>query len=170
MFVLGIDPGLTRCGYGVVSRNRAGPAQFAVRVAGVFETKKDDAVEVRLGTLANDIEALLDEVAPDAVSIERIFFQSNAHTAISVAQASGIVIGASAKRGIPVVQYSPNEDKQAVVGHGNAEKAQVGAMVAQLFGLDTPPSPPDVADAMALAVCHLTSSRLHAAIASAGVS
>ena len=113
------------------------------------------------------IEGLLDELRPSAVVVERIFFQTNVRTAISVAQASGVVLAAAARRGIEVAQYTPNEVKQGVVGSGGASKAQVQAMVARLCGLSEPPRPPDVADALALAACHLSSDRFRAAVKAA---
>jgi crossover junction endodeoxyribonuclease RuvC len=169
MFVLGIDPGLTRCGFGVVTRSGGSGATIEAVAAGVLETDADLGVDLRLAQLLVDVEALLDEVRPDWVAVERIFFQANARTAVSVAQASGIILASAARRGIPTAQYSPNEVKQSVVGHGAATKSQVASMVAQLCGLAAPPSPPDAADALALAICHLTGLRLSAAIEMAKV-
>ena len=167
MFVLGIDPGLTRCGFGVVQRTGSGPVPFLVKAAGVLETPRTDPVAVRLGVLLNDIEALLDEFSPSQVAIERIFFQTNVRTAISVAQASGVMMAAASRRGLEVVGYTPNEVKQAVVGHGGATKEQVQSMVARLCGLDKVLSPPDAADAVAIAACHLTNQRYDLAVRSA---
>ncbi len=169
MFVLGIDPGLTRCGYGVVTRSDTGKTAVRAVAAGVLETDSELGVDLRLAQLIVDLESLLDEFRPDCVAVERIFFQANARTAVSVAQASGLALATAARRGVPTVQYSPNEVKQSVVGHGGATKAQVAEMVARLCGLDAPPSPPDAADALALAICHLTGQRLHAAIDAAEV-
>jgi crossover junction endodeoxyribonuclease RuvC len=164
MFVLGVDPGLTRCGYGVLERSGLADAPFRAVVAGVVETPPSDPVDRRLGTLAVEIDQLLDEVAPSVVVVERVFFQTNVRTAISVAQASGVILAAAARRGLEVSQYTPNEVKQAVVGHGGATKAQVQEMVSRLCGLAEVPRPPDVADALALAACYLTSERLHRAM------
>ena len=169
MFVLGIDPGLTRCGFGVVTRSGANGGRLTAVVAGVLETDVNLAVDLRLAQLSVDLEALLDEVRPDCVAVERIFFQANARTAVSVAQASGLALAAAARRGLPTAQYSPNEVKQSVVGHGGATKAQVAEMVARLCGLAAPPSPPDAADALALAICHLSGHRLSVAIAAAEI-
>lgn len=166
MFVLGIDPGLTRCGYGLVTRDAESEKPFRAIAAGVIETSPGWAVERRLGQLAGEIEELLDEFRPDAVSVERIFFQSNRSSAVSVAQASGVVIALAQRRNVPTVQYSPNEIKQAVVGHGSATKEQVQAMVARLCGLSEVPRPADAADALAIGLCHLTSQRLVDAIGS----
>jgi len=150
--VLGIDPGLSRCGYGVVRRDghRLVPVAF-----GVLRTPTDHGLPERLAQLYEDLDALLDDVRPVAVAVERVLFQVNARTAISVGQASGLALVAAARRGIPVTHYSPNEVKLAVTGYGAADKAQVQAMVARLCNLDAPPSPPDAADALALAICHL---------------
>ena len=106
---------------------------------------------------------LFDEIRPRAVAVERILFQANARTAISVGQASGLALAAAARRGVPVTHYSPNEVKLAVTGYGAADKAQVQAMVTRLCHLDAPPSPPDAADALALAICHLWAAPVHAA-------
>jgi len=167
MFVLGVDPGLTRCGYGLVRRGDTPAVPFTAVIAGVIETDPHDTVDRRLGVLSAEIDQLLDEVTPDAVAVERIFFQTNIKTAISVAQASGVILAATARRGITVGQYTPNEVKQAVVGHGAATKSQVQEMVARLCGLAQTPKPADVADALALAACHLSSERFHRAVAAA---
>ena len=164
MFVLGIDPGLTRMGYGLLRRNPTGTPLFDVATAGVIETPPNEPLEQRLGVISEEIDALLDEIRPDVVVVERIFFQTNVRTAISVAQASGIVLAAAARRDIEVAHLTANEVKLAVVGHGGATKSQVQEMVARLCGLAEPPSPPDVADAMALAACHLSTSKLRSAI------
>ena len=168
MFVLGIDPGLTRCGFGVVTRASDTGAAIRAVAAGVLETDPGLGIDLRLAQLLGDLEALLEEVRPDCVAVERIFFQANARTAVSVAQASGLALATAARRGIPTAQYSPNEVKQSVVGHGGATKLQVASMVARLCGLAEPPSPPDAADALALAICHLSGQRLTTAIESSG--
>lgn len=117
----------------------------------------------RLGMLLGDFEDLFAELRPDVVVVERVLFQVNARTAMSVGQASGLALAVAARRGCPVVQYSPNEVKQAVVGHGAATKDQVQRMVQVLLGLAAPPRPADRADALALALCHLAGARLRAA-------
>jgi crossover junction endodeoxyribonuclease RuvC len=152
MFVLGVDPGLSRCGYGAVRLE--GRANVPVAL-GVVRTPPSDPVPERLAMLRADVAGLLDELRPDVVAVERLFFQSNVRTAMSVAQASGVVLAEAATRGCRVVQYSPNEVKLAVTGDGRADKAQVQAMVQLLLGLPTVPKPPDAADAAALALCHL---------------
>ena len=161
MFVLGIDPGVSRCGYGALARSGGQTRAVAV---GVITTPPADALPRRLADLDGEIRALLADLGPDAmagdgppvVAVERLFFQVNARTAMSVGQASGLVLAAAAQAGWEVVQYTPNEVKQAVAGYGAATKEQVQRMVASLLGLPEPPRPPDAADALALALCHLT--------------
>jgi crossover junction endodeoxyribonuclease RuvC len=150
--VLGIDPGLSRCGYGAVRRDghRMVPVAF-----GVLRTPPEAPLPERLAQLQEDLEALFDDLTPSGVAVERILFQANVRTAITVGQASGLALAAAARRGIPVVHYSPNEVKLAVTGYGAADKAQVQEMVARLCNLASPPKPPDAADALALALCHL---------------
>jgi crossover junction endodeoxyribonuclease RuvC len=149
--VLGIDPGLSRCGYGVVGRE--GPTFHAVAY-GVIRTPPSDDLSVRLATLLAELEALLSEFPPVAVAVERVLFQVNTRTAMSVGQASGLALALAGRAGIPVVQYSPNEVKLAVAGDGGAGKEEVQLMVTRLLKLAAPPHPPDAADALALALCH----------------
>lgn len=122
---------------------------------GVLRTSPDDEVPARLGQLHRDLEELLDEFEPAVVSVERIFFQNNVRTAVSVAQVSGLALALAAKRSIGVAQYSPSEVKSVVAGDGQAGKAQVQEMVQVLLGLSEMPRPADAADAGALALCHL---------------
>ncbi|MBU6240978.1 MAG: crossover junction endodeoxyribonuclease RuvC [Acidobacteria bacterium] len=166
--VLGIDPGLTRCGYAVLIPGTSGSAQ--VRALGVLRTDRDDDTPKRLADLAVDIEALLDEFAPTAVAVERVFFQNNVRTAIGVAQASGVVLAAAARRGCIVAEYTPSQVKDTVAGWGAADKGQVQRMVQMRLGLADVPKPPDAADAAAIALCHLAMSPglLAAASGSAG--
>lgn len=154
--VLGIDPGLTRCGYAVLERQAGGAIETIA--LGVVRTSPDDDVASRLAMLQVDIEAILDEFAPDAVAIEKIFFQTNVRTAISVAQASGVVLACAARRGCEVAHYTPSQVKDTVAGWGGADKAQVQKMVQMRLGLATPPRPADAADAAALALCHMAMS------------
>lgn len=152
MFVLGVDPGLTRCGFAVVEplRNRARPVAL-----GVVRTDPDQPAPFRLAELAREIRALIEEFTPRIVAVERVFLQKNMTTGIRVAQAAGVVIAEAAALGCHVREYSPNEVKAAVGGHGRADKEMVQAMVQRLLGLAQPPQPADVADAAALALCHL---------------
>ena len=151
--MLGIDPGVSRCGYGAVRSGRVRPEAVA---AGVITTDRDDPLPARLARLSSELSALLDEMQPDAVVVERVFFQTNVRTAMSVGQASGLALAAAAGRGIDVAQYTANEVKQAVAGYGAASKEQVQKMVQALLSLPDLPKPPDAADALALALCHLT--------------
>ncbi len=164
MFVLGVDPGLSRCGYGAV--DGAG-GRLRLVASGHLTTPPGDPLAERLGTLLGDIEELLAELRPDVLVVERVLFQVNARTAMSVGQASGLALATAARAGIEVVQYSPNEVKQAVAGYGSATKEQVARMVQTLLGLAEIPRPADRADALALAVCHLSGARLRAAAARA---
>ena len=173
MFVLGIDPGVSRCGYGCVVRAGGRDRSPA---AGVITTPRADPLPQRLAALDTELRALLAELGPVAaahdphtppvVAVERLFFQVNARTAMSVGQASGLVLAAAVQAGWTVVQYTPNEVKQAVAGYGSATKQQVQLMVTSLVGLAAPPEPPDVADALALALCHLARAPLAARMAS----
>jgi crossover junction endodeoxyribonuclease RuvC len=150
--VLGIDPGLTRCGVGVVevdAQRRATLVAVTVVRSGV-----DEPLEQRLMTIGRGIEALVDEHRPDAMAIERVFAQDNLRTVMGTAQVSGLALRAAAERSIPVALHTPSEVKAAVTGYGSADKAQVAAMVARLLGLAEPPRPADAADALAIAICH----------------
>ena len=153
VFVLGIDPGVSRCGYGCVER-RAG--QLRAVAGGVLTTSPEIPLPIRLGQLATELEELMADLRPDVVAVERVFFQTNARTAMSVGQASGLALAAAARAGHTVVEYTANEVKQSVAGYGSADKAQVQQMVRVLLDLPRPPSPPDAADALALAICHAT--------------
>jgi crossover junction endodeoxyribonuclease RuvC len=160
MFALGIDPGLSRCGYGAVV-GKGGDLRAVA--TGHLTTPVDQDLSTRLGLLLVDLRELLVTYRPDVVVVERVLFQNNARTAMSVGQASGLALALAAEAGIPVVQYSPNEVKQAVVGYGSATKDQVQRMVQILLKLAEPPRPADRADALALAICHLSGSRLRVA-------
>jgi crossover junction endodeoxyribonuclease RuvC len=176
MRVLGVDPGLSRCGVGVVD----GPARRPVAVrAGVIRTPPDAPIAGRLAQLHTELSAVIAEMAPDAVAVERVFFNNNVRTAIGTAQAAGIVLLCSAQAGVPVVEYTPTQVKAGVAGTGDADKEQVAFMVRTLLRLAQTPQPADAADALALALCHLNaggdipgggemSPRLAAAIAAAG--
>jgi crossover junction endodeoxyribonuclease RuvC len=165
MFVLGVDPGLSRCGYGVVTRRGDGMVAVA---GGVISTEPAMPLPDRLRTLSDELRALVTEFRPESVVVERVFFQVNARTAMATGQAAGVALVAAAESGCKVAQYTANEVKQALVGYGGATKDQVQRMVASVLGLAEPPRPPDVADALALAVCHLTRQPLLRAVAAAG--
>jgi crossover junction endodeoxyribonuclease RuvC len=159
--VLGIDPGVSRCGYGAVRRDGASMAPVSY---GVIRTRPSDPLPNRLALLEAELETLVRELRPSAMAVERVLFQNNARTAISVGQASGLALAVAARAGIPVIQYSPNEVKLAVCGYGGADKEQVQQMVQRLLQLPEIPKPPDAADALALAVCHLWGAPLRDAV------
>ncbi|MBL8779032.1 MAG: crossover junction endodeoxyribonuclease RuvC [Acidimicrobiales bacterium] len=152
MFVLGIDPGLSRCGYGCVEARPDGPRAVAI---GVITTPASEPLPQRLAELQAELRALLVELQPQAVAVERVFFQNNVRTAMSVGQASGLAMAEAVAAGCEVVQYTPNQVKEAVTGHGAADKEMVQTMVQTLLRLPAPPRPADAADAAALALCHL---------------
>ena len=151
MFVLGIDPGLSRCGYGAVRQGRR-PTAIA---AGVLSTPSEMDRASRLFELQADVRALIAELRPDVVAVERVLFQRNAATAMAVGQAVGVVLAEAAGAGCEVVEYSPNEVKEAVAGWGGADKQEVAEMVRALLGLSERLHPADAADAVAVALCHL---------------
>jgi crossover junction endodeoxyribonuclease RuvC len=151
--VLGIDPGLTRCGYAVVDGRGPGAAH-AVSL-GVIRTPPSDALPQRLAALRLELVALLAEFGPDVVAVEQVFFQVNVRTAMSVGQASGLALCEAASAGCEVVQYTPNQVKDAVAGYGGAGKEQIQKMVQARLKLSQLPKPADAADAAALALCHL---------------
>jgi len=151
--VLGIDPGLTRCGLGVVDGAVGTPLRMAA--VGVVRTPAELPIAERLREIDRNVEAWLDLHRPDVVAVERVFSQHNVTTVMGTAQASGIAMVAAARRGIPVALHTPSEVKASVSGSGRADKAQVAAMVARLLRLDAAPKPADAADALALAICHI---------------
>jgi crossover junction endodeoxyribonuclease RuvC len=167
--VLGVDPGLTRCGLGIVE-GAPGRALSLVQV-GVVRTPPDADVGARLLALEEQIEVWLTAYQPDAVAVERVFSQRNVRTVMGTAQAGAVAIVCAARRGLPVALHTPSEVKAAVTGSGRADKPQVTAMVVRLLRLADPPRPADAADALALAICHLwrggARSRLEAAAAGA---
>jgi len=153
MRVFGVDPGLTRCGLGVVDGTPGRPLSLAA--AGVVRTPASDDVAARLLAIDLEIGQWLDRYRPDAVAVERVFSQDNLRTVMGTAQAGAIAIVCAARRGIPVALHTPSEAKAAVTGSGRADKAQVTGMVTRLLRLTDPPRPADTADALALAICHL---------------
>lgn len=153
MRVLGIDPGLTRCGVGIVAGAPGRPLDLVD--VGVVRTSPELPVEQRLLLVARGLDAWIDATAPDAIALERVFAQANLRTVMGTAQVSGLVLVAAARRGVPVAMHTPSEVKAAVTGNGRADKKQVGAMVTRLLRLEEAPRPADAADALALAICHL---------------
>jgi crossover junction endodeoxyribonuclease RuvC len=151
--VLGVDPGLTRCGLGVVEGAPGRPLQL-VAVDHV-RTAPDLELGERLVAIDAVLQQWLEAYEPDVMAVERVFSQHNVRTVMGTAQASGVAIVAAARRGIPVALHTPSEVKAAVTGSGRADKAQVAAMVTRLLRLDTPPRPADAADALALAICQV---------------
>ncbi len=167
MRVLGIDPGLTRCGLGVVEGTVGRP--LTLIDVNVLRTSAGVPVAERLVTIERGIDAWLDDYAPDAVAVERVFARSDSSTIMGTAQASGIAMVCAARRGLPIALHTPSEVKAAVSGNGRADKAQVGAMVTRILRLDAMPKPADAADALALAITHIwrggAQARIDAAIA-----
>ena len=151
MVILGIDPGYAIVGYGVVNyvNNNFKPITF-----GAVTTPAGMDFPQRLDIIFNGITELIEKTKPDALSIEKLYFNTNTTTAIDVAQARGVIVAACAKRNIPVSEYTPSQVKQSVVGYGKAEKAQVMEMVRKLLKLEKVPRPDDTADALALAITH----------------
>ena len=165
--VLGVDPGLTRCGYAAIE---VGQTRVPTLLKmGVVSTDVSAELPDRLATLQADFEILMDEAQPDAVAVEQVFFQNNVRTAMGVGQAGGLVLAMAARRGIHVVQYTPSQVKSAVTGSGTANKLQVQQMVQRQLKLRSLPQPPDAADAAALALCHLAVSPMRQSIARATV-
>ena len=151
MLILGIDPGYAIIGWGVIryERGRYIPVDF-----GAITTEAGLPFNRRLEMIYDQLSALLDTHHPDAVSVEKLYFQTNAKTAIDVAQARGVIMLALQQHGVPVYEYTPLQVKQSVVGYGRAEKKQVQEMTKQLLGLSAVPKPDDTADALAMAICH----------------
>ena len=152
MRVLGIDPGLTRCGVGVVDVEPNRTARLVDVV--VLRSPTDLPIEQRLARIADGLEAIVEEHRPQAVALERVFARSDVSTIMGTAQISGVAMLIAARWALPVALHTPSEVKAAITGYGRADKAQVGAMVARILGLDAVPKPADAADALALAICH----------------
>ena len=155
MVILGIDPGYAIVGYGILlyENNRCRPLDF-----GAVTTPAGMPFPARLKTIAEDLGYLFGKFRPDAMSIEKLFFNTNKKTAVDVAQARGVILLAAAQAGAGIFEYTPLQVKQSVVGYGRAEKKQVQEMTRQLLGLSAVPKPDDTADALALALCHAHSS------------
>ncbi|MDN5347886.1 MAG: crossover junction endodeoxyribonuclease RuvC [Clostridia bacterium] len=152
MLILGIDPGTALTGYGVVERKTDG--RLAALAWGCIRTAPGEAMPTRLATIHRELTLLLRQHKPDFLAIEELFFNKNARTALTVGQARGVALLAAAHEGVSVWEYTPLEIKQAVAGHGRAPKRQIQRMVATLLNLKAPPEPDDVADALAVAICH----------------
>lgn len=153
MRVLGIDPGLTRCGVGVVEGAPGSP--LALINTGVIMTSPDIPLEYRLLQLNDEMKAWVEKFSPDVIAVERVFSQHNVSTVMGTGQAAGIAMLIAAQLEIDVVMHTPSEVKAAVTGSGRANKAQVQEMVRKLLGLEEIPKPADSADALALAICHI---------------
>lgn len=164
--VLGIDPGLTRCGYAVIDAQ--GPQSVSAVSLGVLRTPPTMPLPERLASLLSDISDLLREFEPQTVVVEQLFFQVNVRTAMSVGQASGLALALASAAGCTVVQYTPNQVKETVTGWGGADKLQVQRMVQVRLGLKSLPQPADAADAAALALCHLAVAPMHQKLIAAG--
>lgn len=164
MFVLGIDPGLSVTGYGVISCE--GDRLQAV-AAGALRTSPEASHTARLAELFADLERVLEEFHPAEMAMEQVFVNRNLQTATAVGRASGVLLLAAARAGIPVYEYTPSAVKLAVTGAGDAAKDRVQALVARRLGLAAAPEPADAADALAVALCHVQSARLRRAVARA---
>lgn len=152
MRVLGVDPGLTRCGIGVVESQ--GHKTLTMVDCGVIRTDVDTALELRLLQLSDELEIWINKYKPDVIAVERVFSQLNVRTAMATGQAAGVALVLAAKSGLPIALHTPSEVKAAVSGSGRADKKQVALMVTKILGLSEPPKPVDTTDALALAICH----------------
>lgn len=157
MFVLGIDPGLTRTGYGIVRKTRRGLEAVAV---GVVRTHRDQRIAERLLELHRDLSEVIAEYPIESAAIEQVFSNRNRATATGVARASGVALLALAQAGVPAVEYTPSAVKMALTGFGGADKEQVQKVVQMRLGIAVAPKPADAADALAIAVCHLQAAGL----------
>ncbi len=170
MRVLAVDPGLTRCGLGVVDGRLGG--RLAMIGVGVLRTPTGDPIHERLLNLQEQLEEWFTRYEPEAVAVERVFARSDVSTIMGTAQASALPMIAAARRGVPLALHTPSEVKAAVTGNGRADKAQVTSMVTRILQLSAPPRPADAADALALAICHVwrggAAARIDAAVARSG--
>jgi crossover junction endodeoxyribonuclease RuvC len=153
MRVLGVDPGLTRCGVGIVDGAVGSPISLVE--VGVILTPVDSALEQRLLDLDQQLSQWINMWKPDVIAVERVFSQHNVRTVMGTGQAAGIALLLAAKAGIPVMMHTPSEVKASVTGSGRANKAQVAQMVQKILNLETIPKPVDATDALALAICHI---------------
>ena len=155
MVILGIDPGYAIIGYGIINYDSN---RFSVLKYGAVLTSAGEKFSSRLGSIYSDINEIILKSKPDAISIEKLYFNTNTTTAIDVAQARGVILLAAAQNNIPIFEYTPLQVKSAVTGYGRAEKKQVMDMIKNILRLEKIPKPDDTADALALAVCHAHSS------------
>ena len=155
MIILGIDPGFTIVGWGVVESVRGNIRPIAF---GAITTPAHTDLESRLYTISKDLETIIEKYKPDEMAIEELFFNTNITTGIAVAEARGVILCTAYRLGVKISEYTPLQVKQAVVGYGKAEKKQVIAMVTSILKLPKPPKPDDAADAVAIAICHAHSS------------
>ncbi|MGL5405551.1 MAG: crossover junction endodeoxyribonuclease RuvC [Propionibacteriaceae bacterium] len=166
---MGVDPGLTRCGVGIVEGSSGRPPQLLG--VGVIRVPVDLDPALRLLRLEQELEQWREQYQPERIAVERVFAQHNLQSVTGTSQAAGIAMLIGARHGLPVVLHTPSEVKAAVTGNGRADKAQVGAMVARILHLQEPPKPADAADAVALAICHVwrgtTTNRYAEAVAAA---
>lgn len=153
MRVLGVDPGLTRCGVGIIDGAVGLP--LALVEVGVILTPTDAALEARLLDLDQQLSQWINMWKPDVVAVERVFSQHNVRTVMGTGQAAGVALLLAAKAGIPVMMHTPSEVKASVTGNGRANKAQVAMMVQKILNLDSIPKPVDATDALALAICNI---------------
>jgi crossover junction endodeoxyribonuclease RuvC len=153
MRVLGVDPGLTRCGVGIVEGSIGKPLSLVE--VGVILTPTDSPLDQRLLDLDQQLSQWVNMWKPDVIAVERVFSQHNVRTVMGTGQAAGIALLIAAKAGIPVMMHTPSEVKASVTGSGRANKAQVATMVQKVLNLDTIPKPVDATDALALAICHI---------------
>ena len=149
--ILGVDPGLTRCGIGVIDLGKS--RKTTLVFVGVIQSPKNAELDSRIGLIGTEIEVLISKFKPDVIAIERVFSQQNLSSVMGTAQVAGVAIFLAHKFKIPIAMHTPTEVKAAVTGSGRAGKAQVGVMVAKLLGLDEIPKPADAADALAIAIC-----------------
>jgi crossover junction endodeoxyribonuclease RuvC len=152
MFVLGIDPGLTRTGYGIIESTSG---KYRAVTAGVIRTDPEASTAMRLVELQHDLSGVLDDYPVDASAIEQVFINRNRGTAMAVARASGVVMATIAARGISIAEYTPSQMKLTITGSGSADKEQISAVVSMRLGLGKLAGPADVADALGIALCHL---------------
>ena len=150
--ILGVDPGLTRCGLGLIESSAGRKVQF--RSVEVLESGKSEDTATRIHGIGRQLAEYLDRVNPDSIALERVFSQQNLSSVMGTAQISGVVFYLATQRGIPIALHTPTEVKAAVTGSGRANKAQVGTMVAKILGLSEMPRPADAADSLAIAICH----------------